>query len=148
LGADGFVNISSIRSDLDQKLYFFEADMRPNLWVNQPRYFGDDPANVINRYFSTREILKFPYPVNPGYPEQILLSHPLRIGTGDLILNRYQVWRHLPENFLYLTLRYRVWAWVTDTMAKCYKRILPKPYRALVKKHLSSIKYSFSSGST
>jgi hypothetical protein len=146
LGADGFINISSIRSDLDQKLYFFEADMRPNLWVSHSRYFGDDPAKVINRYFSTRKILTSPYPVNAGHPEQILLSHPLRIGLGDLILNRYQVWRHLPENFLYLTLRYRVWAWVTNTMAKPYKRLLPKPYRALVKKHISSIKYSFSSG--
>ena len=146
LGADGFVNISSIRSDLDQKLYFFEADMRPNLWVNHSRYFGDDPAKAINSYFSTREILKFPYPVNLGYPEQILLSHPLRISLGDLILNHHQVWRHLPENFLYLMLRYRFWAWVTDAMAKQYKRLLPKPYRALVKKHLSSIKYSFSSG--
>ncbi|WP_025041937.1 ATP-grasp domain-containing protein [Nitrosospira briensis] len=146
LGADGFVNISSIRSDLDQKLYFFEADMRPNLWINHSRYFGDDPAKAINSYFSTQEILKSPYPVNPGYPEQILLSHPLRISLGDLILNHHQVWRHLPENFLYLMLRYRFWAWVTDAMAKQYKRLLPKPYRALVKKHLSSIKYSFSSG--
>ncbi len=144
LGANGFANISSIRSDLDQKLYFIEADMRPNLWVNHSRYFGDDPAKVIERYFFTRKTLKSPYPVNPGYPEQILLSHPLRLGLGDLILNRHQVWRHLPENFLYLMLRYRFWAWVTDAMAKRYKRLLPKPYRALVKKHLSSIKYSFS----
>lgn len=146
LGANGFVNISSIRSDVDQKLYFFEADMRPNLWINHSCYFGDDPAKMINSYFSTQEILKSPYPVIPDYPEQILLSHPFRISLGDLILNHHQVWRHLPENFLCLMLRYRFWAWVTDTMAKRYKRLLPKPYRALVKKHLSSIKYSFSSG--
>jgi hypothetical protein len=146
LGANGFVNISSIRSDLDGKLYFFEADMRPNLWISHPRYFGDDPASAINRYFATGQILRPPCPVNSSYPEDILLSHALRAGLGDLVLNRHQVWRHLPENFLYVTWHYRIWSGVKGTVAKLYKRVLPKPYRARVKKHLSAIKYSFSSG--
>jgi hypothetical protein len=146
LGADGFVNISSIRSDLDGKLYFFEADMRPNLWIDHPRYFGDDPARAISRYFSTGQTLKPPCPVNSAYPDDVLLSHALRAGPGDLVLNRHQVWRHLPENFLYVTWRYRVWSGVKGVMAKLYKWVVPKPYRARVKKHLSALKYSFSSG--
>jgi hypothetical protein len=146
LGANGFVNISSIRSNLDGKLYFFEADMRPNLWISHPRYFGDDPARAINRYFATGQTLRPPCPVNSGYPEDILLSHALRAGLGDLVLNRHQVWRHLPENFLYVTWRYRVWSGTKGAMARLYKRVVPKPYRARVKKHLSALKYSFSSG--
>lgn len=146
LGAHGFVNISSIRSDLDGKLYFFEADMRPNLWIDHPRYFGDDPAEAIHRYFARGQPLKTPCPVNSGYPEEILLSHALRVGPGDLVLNRHQVWRHLPENFVYMTWRYRVWGGLRGVMAKLYKWVVPKSYRARVKKHLSAIKYSFSSG--
>jgi hypothetical protein len=145
LGAHGFVNISSIRSDLDGKLNFFEADMRPNLWMDHPRYFGDDPARAISRYFATGKTLKFPCAVNSGYPEDVLLSHALRAGPGDLVLNRHQVWRHLPENFLYVTWRYRVWGGIKGAMAKLYKWALPKPYRARVKKRLSAIRYSFSS---
>jgi hypothetical protein len=143
LGAHGFVNISSIRSELDGKLYFFEADMRPNLWINHPRYFGDDPATVIRRYFLTGAAMGYPYPFNPRYPREILLSHALRAGPGSLALNRYGVWRHLPENFLYITLRYRVWVWGRQNMTKLYK-LLPKSYRVMAKKHLASLKYSFS----
>jgi hypothetical protein len=146
LGAHGFVNISSIRSDLDGELYFFEADMRPNLWIDHPRYFGDDPARAIHRYFATGQTLKTPCPVNSGYPEDVLLSHALRAGLSDVVLNRHQVWRHLPENFVYMTWRYRVWERVKGAMARLYKWAVPKPCRARIKKHLSAIKYSFSSG--
>jgi hypothetical protein len=45
-----------------------------------------------------------------------------------------------------MTWRYRVWERVKGAMAKLYKWAVPKPYRARIKKHLSAIKYSFSSG--
>ena len=144
LGAHGFVNISSIRSSLDGKLYFFEADMRPNLWLAHPRYFGDDPAIAIRNHFSTTgAALEHPYPFDARYPREILLSHALRMGLGDLVLNRYQVWKHLPENFFYFTLRYRVWGVARQNMARLYKYLLPKPHRAVVKKYLASMKYAF-----
>ncbi len=132
LGADGFVNISSIRSDEDDKLYFIEADMRPNLWINHSKYFGDDAAGKINRYFSTGGRIGYPYPFNPEYPQQILISHYSRITLRELILNRYQVWKHLPESFLYLTLRYRMWVWIISTRIKLYK-FLPKHCRLMLK---------------
>ena len=106
--------------------------MRPNLWINHPRYFGDDPATVIRRYFLTGAATGYPYPFNPRYPREILLSHALRAGPGSLALNRYGVWRHLPENFLYITLRYRVWVWGRQNMTKLYK-LLPKSYRVTAK---------------
>jgi predicted ATP-grasp superfamily ATP-dependent carboligase len=143
LGAHGFVNISSIRSDVDGNLYFFEADMRPNLWLAHPRYFGNDPVMAIRSHFSTGATLEHPYPFDARYPPEILLSHALRIGLDDLVLNRYQVWRHLPDNFFYLTLRYRIWAWMRQNIAKLYRYLLPKPYRAVIKKYLRSMKYLF-----
>lgn len=146
LGAHGFVNISSIRSNIDGNLYFFEADMRPNLWLAHPRYFGDDPAKVIRRHFLTGATLEQPYPFDVRYPPEILLSHALRIGWSDLFLNRYQVWKHLPENFFYSILRYRVWGWARQNMVTLYRCLLPKRYRAVLKKHLASMKYSLSGG--
>jgi hypothetical protein len=143
LGAHGFVNISSIRANLDGRLHFFEADMRPNLWLSHPCYFGDDPAVAIRNHFLTGATLEHPYPFDARYPPEILLSHALRMGLGDLLLNRYQVWKHLPENFFYFTLRYRVWGPARQNMAMLYKYLLPKPYRAVVKKNLASMKYAF-----
>ncbi|SCX87899.1 Carbamoylphosphate synthase large subunit [Nitrosospira sp. Nsp13] len=146
LGAHGFVNISSIRSNIDGNLYFFEADMRPNLWLAHPRYFGDDPARVIRTHFLTGATLEQPYPFDVRYPPEILLPHALRIGLGDLLLNRYQVWKHLPENFFYFMLRYRVWGWARQNIVVLYKSLLPKPYRAIIKVYLASMKYSLWGG--
>lgn len=109
LGADGFVNMSSIQCDKDQELYFIEADMRPNLWCDHSRYFGDDLARIIQRYFSTGKTLKYPHRLNPEYPEKILISHYSRLTLKDLIVNRYRIWKHLPENFVYITLHCRIW---------------------------------------
>lgn len=146
LGAHGFVNISSIRSDLDGALYFIEADMRPNLWVAHSRYFGDDPAVAIGKYFSTGATLEDAHAFNIGYPQKILLAHALRTGPVDLLLNRYQVWNHLPEGFLYFTLRYRILGGVRQYIDRLYKYLLPKSYRAVINKRLRSTKYSFSGG--
>jgi hypothetical protein len=133
LGADGFVNISSIRRSYDNKLYFFEADMRPNLWTGYSRYFGDDLAEAIRRYFTTGEIAAYPCAFNPAHPQQVLISHYSRISLGELILNRYQVWKHLPENFLYITLRYRIWVRIISPKRKLHKRLLPKWLRLRVR---------------
>lgn len=139
LGADGFVNIGSIRSDIDGDLYFFEADMRPNLWINHPRHFGDDPAGAIRQCFSTGTHFDPPCPPVSG---DTLLPHALRLGATDLMLNRHQVWRYLPSDFVYITLRYRIGAGVVAAMARLYKRLLPRPYRKAVKRCLASLGFN------
>jgi len=133
LGADGFVNMSSIRCNYDNKLYFFEADMRPNMWTGYSRYFGDDLADVINRHFTTGETIMYPYPLNPAHPDQVLIAYYSRISLSELLLNRYQVWGHLPENFLYITLRYKFLAGVISSKRKLYKRVFPRQWRLRLK---------------
>jgi hypothetical protein len=98
IGAHGFVNISCIQSEQDNKRYFFEADMRPNVWVDFPKYFGNDPATHIAKYFSSGNTLNYPYPINPAYGEKILLPFFLRVSLWELALNRYNVWRYVPRN--------------------------------------------------
>ena len=133
LGANGFVNMSSIRCNYDNKLYFFEADMRPNMWTGYSRYFGDDLADVIKRHFTTGETTTYPYSFNPAYPEQVLISHFSRISLIELGLNRYRIWRHLPENFLYVTLRYKILAGLISSKRKLYRRMLSKRWRLRLK---------------
>lgn len=51
LGADGFVNISAIEAFDTNIIYFIEADMRPNAWVQHAKFVDDDPAPRIFDYF-------------------------------------------------------------------------------------------------
>ena len=97
LGANGFVNISCIHSDQDRKLYFIEADMRPNAWINFPRYFGDDPAIQISNYFTSGKVLEYPCKIDKRFPERIILPLFLRLNLWEIISNRYGVWRYIPE---------------------------------------------------
>ncbi len=96
-GADGFVNLSCILSEADGLHYYFEADMRPNAWVNAPRHFGDDPARRIAGYFSEARVMTYPQPLDPAFPERITVPCFPRIGLWELATNRYGAWRVLPE---------------------------------------------------
>ncbi len=51
LGANGFSNISAIESFGTGDLYFIEADMRPNIWVQHSKFIGEDPALRIRDFF-------------------------------------------------------------------------------------------------
>jgi hypothetical protein len=98
LGAHGFTNTTCIHSNQDQKLYFFEADMRPNVWVDFTKYFGDDSAIRIAEYFTSGRVLEYPCRPNNKYPEKILLPHFFRIKLWELIVNRYSAWKYIPKN--------------------------------------------------
>lgn len=134
LGANGFVNISSICSEQDGRLYFFEADMRPNLWIDHTRYFGDDWASAMRKYFFSGEKISCPYPEDPRYPAQIILSHYSRIGLTDLILNRYQIWKHLPDNFFSVTLYSRIWVLLVSVIVRFCKSATPDWCYAILQK--------------
>ncbi|MEO6423337.1 MAG: hypothetical protein ABIR84_11855 [Candidatus Nitrotoga sp.] len=94
LGANGFVNIACIQADHDQKRYFIEADMRPNAWIDFSKYFGDDPAVKINDYYSNGYSIQYPYPINPAYPDKLLLPYFSRIKFWELAINRFGVWKY------------------------------------------------------
>ena len=134
LGAHGFASIGCIHSVQDGKRYYFEADMRPNLWIDHSRYLGEDWAAVIARHFAAGSGMKPSYALNPQYPNPILISHYLRLSLGDLALNRYQVWRYLPGNFLYAIVQYRILARIVLLMRTVYRFLLPKKLRQLFKR--------------
>jgi hypothetical protein len=81
----------------DGHRYYFEADMRPNTWVNAPRFFGDDPAARISRYFSSGEAMAGPGHVHPEFPDTILIPYFSRLRLWEFAVNRYRSWSFLPD---------------------------------------------------
>ena len=128
LGANGFVNIACIQSNHDQKRYFIEADMRPNAWVDFSKYFGDDPAVQINNFFSNGNTLRHPYPINPAYPDNILLPYFSRIKLWELAINRYCVWRYIPNNDHLIIVSYLIIRKIKTIAIKEFKPLMPEKY--------------------
>jgi hypothetical protein len=95
LGAHGFVNISAIDAADGSGRYFFEADLRPNVWVDFPAYFGEDVAARIRAWFRQRVRLSPENAVSPQ-TQPMLLPYFLRLGFFELLCGRYGVWNYIP----------------------------------------------------
>jgi hypothetical protein len=95
LGAHGF-----------GKRYYFEADMRPNIWVDCTTFFGDDPAPRIRDWFATKTALN-PDAFGEGENRAAVFHVPcfLRLRNFELLTNRYNVWRYVPWQDRGLVLR-------------------------------------------
>lgn len=144
LGSNGFTSIGCIHSEQDNQRYYFEADMRPNLWIDQPRYLGEDWAKIIHRHFTGGKAAKEPCPFGDQYPTRVLIPHFLRLTWMELILDRYGVWKYLPENFLYVLVHHRILAWADSVRGRIYRFLLPKKVRVFVKsvRHKISIRFT------
>ncbi len=97
LGLDGFVNVSALRQRGGGRLLFIEADLRPNVWVEASRLFGDDPAPAIRTAIEEGRVLAWPPPRERG-PPTIDLAYPFRMGAFELLTNRHGVWQTLGEH--------------------------------------------------
>jgi hypothetical protein len=144
LGSHGFTSIGCIHSEQDNKRYYFEADMRPNLWIDQPRYLGEDWAKIIHRHFVEGKSAKQSCSFDDQYPKQVLIPHFLRLTLAELICNRYGVWKYLPEKFLYVLIHYKILAWAASVMRRIYRFLLPKKVRVFFKRvrHQISVRFS------
>lgn len=98
LGANGFATISCIEAFDGSGRYFIEADMRPNVWTDFPRYFGEDPAERIRAWFSHKTTLT--YPAAPGVipAKPVKMAYFLRLSLFDILINRYAVWKFIPRD--------------------------------------------------
>lgn len=90
IGANGFVNLTWIETQ-DGELYFIEADMRPNVWVEHAKYFQEDPANKIKRFFQNGATLSELDFIQETYPKTTF-AYPPRLKYYEILLNKYQ-WR-------------------------------------------------------
>jgi hypothetical protein len=129
LGAHGFTNIACIESN--QSRFYFEVDLRPNVWVQTPRFFGEDPALRIRKWFTQKETLRYPVAAETHQPSQILVPFFLRLRRRDLLLNRYQAWRFIPKDDLKLVMRLILTQLLPlkSYLIALIKRTLPKKYQ-------------------
>jgi hypothetical protein len=97
LGLNGFVNISCIHSTEDGKRYYFEADVRPNVWVNFPYYLNDDPAKVFNAFFQSGKTMSLANFPSDGTVTQLQMPYMFRLSFLAIVLNKYDVWRYSKE---------------------------------------------------
>ncbi len=95
LGVHGFTNITCIRQ-ANGEYYFFEVDLRPNVWVDYAKYFGEDPAERIRQWFLERKTLTYPVNSKDSSCDKVVLPYFLRLKLWELLFNRYKVWRYLP----------------------------------------------------
>lgn len=96
LDADGFCNVTAIRSSSDGELYFFEADMRPNTWVEHPKFIGADPALAIAAAFGLPRPV--PHPSREPAAATATLAYLPRLKVIDILLNRHNCRSHY-ENY-------------------------------------------------
>ncbi|MBI4922775.1 MAG: hypothetical protein HY834_13595 [Devosia nanyangense] len=100
LAANGFSSVSAIESEVDGRLSFFEADMRPTVWVEYPKYFGQDPATAIAAAFSTpaSSAGDGAVPGDAEVPDAVVLPYLPRMSLWDIARNRYRCWSYY-ENY-------------------------------------------------
>ncbi len=132
LGANGFSNISCIEAADGSGRYYFEADMRPNVWVNYPKYFSEDPAERIRAWFErgaclSTQSLKRQQPCLP-----VTMSYFLRMKFRDVLMNRHGVWKTLPFDEPILMLERFVPAWRLQKAAAVLPDGLRRRLRSLL----------------
>jgi hypothetical protein len=98
LGANGFVNVSAILSCKDKMHYFFEADMRPTVWVNSSKFCGNPASFFVKKYFLNGHSFKELPSVNDLFPIKFKLAYPPRTSFSGLFTNKYLFWTQLSED--------------------------------------------------
>jgi hypothetical protein len=94
LGADGFANISCIRTERNER-YYFEADMRPTAWVAHSSYFGDDLALKIRSCLTDGTRQEYLTTFDGRYPATLDLPLFIRMKAWEILINRYSVWKYM-----------------------------------------------------
>ncbi len=95
LGANGFANVTAIRTPGGQH-YFFEADMRPTVWIGYPRLFGDSLAAKMARHFGIGA--KPNKPPAPADHASMIFCYPPRLPLWKIVFNRHRAWEYCRTN--------------------------------------------------
>jgi len=96
LDAEGFVSITAIEAADSGGRYYFEADMRPNAWVDFSRFYGEDAALRIGRWFADGTVLRKESVGAADGVKPITIPYFSRVKRWELLVNRFGVWRFIP----------------------------------------------------
>jgi len=139
LGANGFVSIGSIEAADGSGLYFFEADMRPTVWVDAGRLYGDDAAKRIRGWFERGEVASWEEMRAAGDEQPVRVAHFQRLAMWEMLVNRYGVWRTVPWaewRMVAQILAARVWA-------PASRKLAPRSVRRVVKRWMVAMRVAF-----
>lgn len=120
LGMHGFSNITCIESKHDKQRYFIEADMRPNVWLEYGKYYGDDPAPRIKNYFINGSA-SFRM-ISHCQDEFMTLPYMPRMRLFEIMINRYQCRKYFDDYT-----DYNLQKWLIKNKTKRYIVSLIKP---------------------
>ena len=139
LEANGVVSITALEAADGSGLNYFEADMRPTVWVDAARLYGDDVAPRIRGWFERGEILSREDLAMAGGCEPMRVTHFQRLKLWEVLVNRFGVWRTIPwaERRMVLHLMgARMWA-------PASRKVVPKRVRQAVKRGMTAARIAF-----
>lgn len=101
LGVHGFANITCIEHEITKQRYYFEADIRPTVWVDYAKFYSKhDVAQAINQYFNSKRTYQKSScnisTVSDSPNHRVRMPFYLRLSLFDLLTNRYNVWHFIP----------------------------------------------------
>ncbi len=139
LQTDGFVNIACMEAADGSGRYYFEADIRPNAWVDFSRFYGEDAATRIREWFATGTTLKKDTNAKLETCTPMVISYFMRMALWELMVNRYGVWRFIPwaDRRVVLSL---LWSRMVMPGTRTF---VPKPIRHAVKRGMLALRIAF-----
>ncbi len=100
LGANGFASITCIEKNNER--YYFEADMRPNVWFDFGKFIGNNFSTKLENYFTKGITQQVPVAPDNRFEKEIKMVFFLRMKIFDILFNRHNVWNYIPrEDFLF-----------------------------------------------
>ena len=113
LGLNSFTNISAIKTQ--DCIYFFEVDARANIWANYSKYIGNDISHSIKDWFQNgKSINDNLMHKNSKFPNEVIIPHFLRIKLSDILTNKHNALKYLPNHdtrhilhYIYKTSKFR-----------------------------------------
>lgn len=136
LGAHGFANISAIETG--NRRYYFEADLRPNVWIGVSTFFGDDPAEKIKNWFTNKTFMRADDLTSAAHPVPFTrIPYFLRMSNLELVANRYNVWHYIPFGDSRMVLRLLARKFALDHLFRLGRFFTPKRFRQDIKNFLA-----------
>lgn len=135
LGIHGFANISCIESG-DERFYF-ETDLRPNVWHDYPNYLQDDPAENIRAWFTKKTVID---PDHYGEHKKdyssVRIPYFLRLKKRELITNRYKAWRYVPMREKKMMMHILALHFITHPITLYIQKITTQKFRHAVRNRM------------
>ena len=126
ISANGFTNVTAIYSKSENKRYYIEADMRPNVWFDFGKFMGNDLTFALRNYFTNRQILTEFASLKTSLPKFKTIPYYERMKFFQVFINKFQCWDYIRANDIELV-RYLI-SLIAQKVRSLTSRILQKTF--------------------